>query len=41
VIDGSTIDTNGLSARYGGEEFAIVLSGVPEEHAQVVANALR
>jgi PleD family two-component response regulator len=24
VIDGSTVDTNGLSARYGGEEFAIV-----------------
>jgi hypothetical protein len=24
VIDGSKVDTNGLSARYGGEEFAIV-----------------
>jgi diguanylate cyclase (GGDEF)-like protein len=41
VIDGSTSDTTGLSARYGGEEFAIVLPGVPEEQALVVANTLR
>lgn len=41
VIDGSTVDTSGLSARYGGEEFAIVLPGVREEQAVVVANELR
>lgn len=41
VIDGSTAGTNGLSARYGGEEFAVILPGVTEEQALVVANALR
>lgn len=41
VIDSSTAGTSGLSARYGGEEFAIVLPGVSEEQALVVANALR
>ncbi|MDA9478878.1 diguanylate cyclase [Bradyrhizobium sp. CCBAU 65884] len=41
VIDSSTTGTSGLSARYGGEEFAVVLPGVSEEQALVVANALR
>jgi diguanylate cyclase (GGDEF)-like protein len=41
MIGSSTVETCGLSARYGGEEFAIVLPGVPEEQALVVATSLR
>jgi diguanylate cyclase (GGDEF)-like protein/PAS domain S-box-containing protein len=41
AIGSTTDNTDGLSARYGGEEFAVVLPGVPEEGAVLVANSLR
>jgi diguanylate cyclase (GGDEF)-like protein/PAS domain S-box-containing protein len=41
VIADATINTTALSARYGGEEFAIILPGVSEADALIVAEAVR
>jgi diguanylate cyclase (GGDEF)-like protein/PAS domain S-box-containing protein len=41
VIAEATEGTSGMSARYGGEEFVIVLPGLPEHMAFIVAEAVR
>lgn len=41
VLADATINTSALAARYGGEEFAIILPGVAEAEAMIVAEAVR
>lgn len=41
VMTEATAGTQALAARYGGEEFAIILPGVPERQALIVAESVR
>lgn len=41
IIASATHTATFLSARYGGEEFAVILPGVAEQHAFVIAESVR
>lgn len=41
VLADATINTSALAARYGGEEFAIILPGVNETDAMIIAESVR